>query len=229
MGCCENRDVHSTQTNEKTPIPPTPYSEAPMPRTRMHPSDSSHWDLFTHAREQANITALVGLIHSSEKVDGVVRQGVEWGQPSTVGGYAIAELLLLCTKNPKEIGEAMRNDLHKLVECIDSQNSELQDPALQLLHAMCPALSSSLKDRIVNVGGFSCLLRVMRGVSSLKRQTSADTCLELYAHSDSRKNKFVAAGGIPTLVHVMSLDRDSPDLVHKAILRFQELLAVLPT
>jgi len=220
--------------------PPRPSTNAPDPavplmRAIQQENESVVWKEFVAARKRGDIPALVQFIYSSEKAKELVQRKYEWASPVSVGGHAVSALADLCQDRGTragravEVAEALTNDIHQLVQYVESPQLELQDPSIVLLFSVMEKLSSEIKTRLVNIGLFEGLMQIMKSGFKLKREMAADTCRALYDGSDLRKDKFVELGGVTTLVHVMNMDGDDPNFLHNALLRLYVLIQVRST
>lgn len=198
-------------------------------------TESKLWQEFMLARSQGDILGLVRYMHCTEKAKEMRLQKSEWAAPISIGGHAVSALADLSqnqgnrSSRAAEVAEALTNDIHVLVQYIEGSALEVQDPSVVLLYYVAEQLSSEIKTRLVNIGVFQALIKVMRNGFQAKRQMAAETCKWLYDGSDTRKDEFVRLEGVATLVHIMNLDNNDPDFLHNALLRLYLLTEVTPT
>lgn len=222
MGCCESGDRHS-----ETRFLPN-YRDKRFDRTPPPAPIKSRWQLFTQVRDQKDISGLVDFIRVTDRGLLSLPQTSEWIPPVSIGGHAITALAELCRSRPDEVAEALRNDLHEVVENLTGL-PDMQDCSLVLLFYLCPALKPPLLDRLVNVNAYEGLCCIMKIGSKMRRQTAAETAKRIYEGSEDRKRAFIRSDGIPTLLHVLNMDRDEKDYVHNSLVRLYELLLVTTT
>ncbi len=222
MGCCESGDRHS-----ETRFLPN-YRDKRFDRSKASAPIQSRWQLFTQVRDQKDIFGLVDFIRVTDRALLSLPQTSEWIPPVSIGGHAISTLAELCRSRPDEVAEALRNDLHEVVENLTGL-PDMQDCSLVLLFYLSPALKPPLLDRLVNVNVYEGLCSIMKIGSKLRRQTAAETAKRIYEGSEDRKRAFIRSDGVPILLHVLNMDRDEKDYVHNSLVRLYELLLVTAT